>query len=48
MPDRAIPLKNEIWVLRYVCIHCKGRAYAVKMGPTVRMEVDSLLIEYEN
>lgn len=36
LPDRAIPLK-ETWVLRYVCINCKGRSYAVKMGPSVRM-----------
>src|SRR5687768_10056293 len=36
LPDRAIPLK-ETWVLRYVCIDCKGRSYAVKMGPSVRM-----------
>ena len=36
LPDRAIPLK-ETWVLRYVCIDCKGRSYAVKMGPAVRM-----------
>ena len=37
LPDRPIPLKNESWVLRYVCIDCKSRSYAVKDGSAVRM-----------
>jgi hypothetical protein len=37
LPDRPIPLKNESWVLRYVCIDCKSRSYAVKDGAAVRM-----------
>jgi hypothetical protein len=37
LPDRPIPLKNESWVLRYVCIDCKSRSYAVKDGSAIRM-----------
>jgi hypothetical protein len=46
LPDQAICLPNEVWVLRYICLYCGCRWHAVKTGdhwvlvkPTRRMLV---------
>ena len=37
LPERAIRLQNKICVLRYVCIGCDSRSYALKTGSRVRV-----------
>jgi Zn finger protein HypA/HybF involved in hydrogenase expression len=37
LPERAIRLQNEICVLRYVCMGCDSRSYALKTGSRVRV-----------
>ena len=37
LPDRAMRLQNGGCVLRYVCISCRSRSYAVCIGSAVRV-----------
>ena len=37
LPDQAMRLQNGGCVLRYVCISCRSRSYAVCIGSAVRV-----------
>ena len=37
LPERVIRLQNGTCVLRYVCIGCRSRSYAMKVGSAVHM-----------
>ena len=37
LPERAIRLLNGVCVLRYFCMGCGSRSYAVQMGSAVRV-----------
>ena len=37
LPDRAMRLQNGGCVLRYVCVSCRSRSYAVSIGSVVRV-----------
>ena len=37
LPESAIRLENGICMLRYLCIGCSRRSYAVKTGPVIRV-----------
>jgi hypothetical protein len=37
LPDRAMRLQNGGCVLRYICMGCHSRSYAVSIGSTVRV-----------
>ena len=37
LPENAVRLQNEMCMLRYFCIGCGRRSYAVKVGPAVRI-----------
>ena len=37
LPDQAMRLENGGCVLRYVCISCNSRSYAVIIGSAVRV-----------
>ena len=45
LPNRVIPLKSGLMVLRYACIHCRSRSYAVKVDSTVHMYPSLSVIE---
>jgi len=32
LPDRALRLRNGVWVLRYLCIYCGSHWQAVRRG----------------
>ena len=37
LPERAIRLQNDICVLRYICMGCGSRSYALNTGSLVRV-----------